>query len=172
MIAKQDFEQESLETTDEIKIYFCSRTHSQLTQFANEVRRVKIPPYAAEGVEEKKRPDTKTIVAREIKYLSLGSRKNLCVNPKVSKLGSAAAINERCLELQQTSTSSDHKCVFLPDKENESLVNEFRDHALANIRDIEDLGMLGKRIGICPYYASRAVIRPSEVSSVGSFVRT
>ena len=40
---------------------------------------------------------------------------------------------------------------------------EFRDHALAGIRDIEDLAKLGKKMGVCPYYASRAAIKPSEV---------
>lgn len=38
----------------------------------------------------------------ELKHLTIGSRKNLCINPKVAKLGSATAINERCLDLQQT----------------------------------------------------------------------
>lgn len=98
-----------------------------------------------------------------IKHVPLGSRKNLCINQKVSRLGSALAINERCLELQQPDTSKDHKCPFIPNKENETLVNDFRDHTLARIRDVEDLGKLGKKIGICPYYASRATIKPSEV---------
>ena len=84
------------------------------------------------------------------------------------KLGSAAAINERCLELQQPDTPKDQKCPFVPKKENETLVNEFRDHTLAKIRDIEDLGALGKRIGICPYYATRSTIKPSEVRPITS----
>lgn len=100
-----------------------------------------------------------------IKHLPLASRKNLCINPKVARLGNASSINERCLELQQPETPKDHKCPFVPNKENEVLVNEFRDHTLADIRDIEDLGVLGKRIGICPYYAARASIKPSEVSA-------
>lgn len=99
-----------------------------------------------------------------VKHLPLGSRKNLCINPKVSKLGSATAINERCLELQQPETPKDHKCPFVLNKENEALVNDFRDHTLAKVRDIEDLGSLGKKLGICPYYSSRATIKPSEVS--------
>jgi chromosome transmission fidelity protein 1 len=97
------------------------------------------------------------------KHLTLGSRKNLCINPMVNKLSSVAAINERCLEFQQTSTSQEHKCMFLPNKDNQPLVNEFRDHALATLRDIEDMGSLGKQIGICPYYASRSAIKPAEI---------
>ena len=99
-----------------------------------------------------------------IKHLPLASRKNLCINPAVSNLGNAPAINERCLELQQPDTPKNHKCPFVPNKENETLVNDFRDHTLAKIRDIEDMGALGKAIGICPYYASRATVKPSEVS--------
>lgn len=101
-----------------------------------------------------------------IKHLPLGSRKNLCINPKVSKLSNVTSINERCLELQQPETPKDHKCPFVPNKENEVLVYDFRDYAMAKIRDIEDLSVLGKSIGICPYYAARATIKPSEVDAI------
>lgn len=43
-----------------IKIYFCSRTHSQLLQFVQELR--------------------KTVFASTLKVVNLGSRKNLCIN--------------------------------------------------------------------------------------------
>jgi chromosome transmission fidelity protein 1 len=148
---------------EEIKIFYCSRTHSQLTQFASELRRVHVPSSIpedfpeglanAKGVEE------------GIKYLSLGARKNLCINPRVSSLKNATAINERCLDLQQPGVSAEQKCPFLPSKENEMQVSQFRDYALATVRDIEDMGKLGKDIGICPYYASRPVIKHSEVGA-------
>jgi chromosome transmission fidelity protein 1 len=73
------------------------------------------------------------------------------------------AVNERCLELQQTSTASEKKCPYVPNKENHPLVTSFRDHSLASIRDIEELSALGREIGICPYYASRSAIKPSEI---------
>lgn len=98
-----------------------------------------------------------------LKHLTLGSRKNLCINPKVNKLSSTIAINERCLELQQSKSSKDQKCGFMPTQENETLKHDFRDHALATIRDIEDMGALGKQLCICPYYASRSAIRPAEI---------
>ena len=151
-----------LQPVDETKIFYCSRTHSQLTQFVREIQRVKLRPVSWFD-------DATASVAKErlgssfIKHLPLGSRKNLCINPNVSKLGSTVAISERCLELQQQGISQEHKCAFLPTKENETLVNEFRDHTLAKIQDIEDLGSLGKKIGICPYYSTRATIKPSEV---------
>ena len=157
-------EKEDFLPTDAVKVYFCSRTHSQLAQFVQELRRVDLPEvsWATDKDSSKEGKSDGKVV---IKHLPLGSRKNLCINTKVSRLGSAPAINERCLELQQPDTSKDHKCPFIPNNENETLVNDFRDHTLAKIRDIEDVGKLGKKIGICPYYASRATIKPSEVST-------
>ncbi|KAF2436023.1 putative DNA helicase [Tothia fuscella] len=154
-----------VEAVDELKIFYCSRTHSQLSQFSNELRRVKLPPVIeADGPDmppgRRKAPDD---LSEAIKHLTLGSRKNLCINTKVNKLGSAAAISESCLELQKPGTALDCKCPFMPTKETEALVNDFRDHALASIKDIEDLGAVGKELGICPYYASRPAVRPSEI---------
>ena len=166
MSMPQAEEQDELETEDEVKVFFCSRTHSQLSQFANELRRVQIPPVfppvSKEGIEACKQSEHE--VTEEPKHLTLGSRKNLCINPKVNKLGNATAINEKCLELQQPGTTAESKCPYLPTKDNEVLMNDFRDHALAKIRDIEDFGVLGKKIGICSYYASRSAIKPTEVS--------
>ncbi|KAI9787683.1 MAG: ATP-dependent DNA helicase chl1 [Geoglossum umbratile] len=146
---------------DELKIFYCSRTHSQLTQFVNELRRVKIPATAPS--ETPAGSDMLVEVEEELKHLSLGSRKNLCIHPKVSAYGSANAVNERCLELQKPGTPAESKCSYLPTKDNEALVNNFRDHALAKIRDIEDLSALGKKLDICPYYATRPTIKPSEI---------
>ena len=143
---------------EETKIIFCSRTHSQLSQFVNELRKVKPPSSVAleheDGADE---------IQEVIKHLSLGSRKNLCINPKVSRLRSALAINERCLELQKPGTLQEHKCTFLPSKENQAQMENFRDHSLAQIRDIEDLAGVGQSLGVCPYYASRAAINQSEI---------
>ena len=163
MLTQPDAEEDDLLAHDELKIFYCSRTHSQLTQFAHEVKRVSLPSVVSTNLVNDNQDGKSSELSEDIKYLSLGSRKNLCINPLVNKLGSATAINERCLELQQPRTSSDYKCNFLPNKENQPLVNNFRDHTLAKIRDIEDLPEIGKKIGICPYYASRASIKPSEV---------
>lgn len=157
--SEEDEQDRPMETT----VFFCSRTHSQLTQFSNELRRVKMPP-AISSDPSLEGSDLDSAV-EDVKHLTLGSRKNLCINPEVRRLGNATAINERCLELQQPKTSPDCKCSFLPNKENQALVNDFRDHTLAKIRDIEDLGRLGKRLNICPYYASRPTIKDCEVRS-------
>lgn len=48
---------------------FCSRTHSQLSQFVGEVKR--------------------TVFAEELRMVALGGRKQLCVNPAVQRLQTA-----------------------------------------------------------------------------------
>ncbi|KAK2747298.1 ATP-dependent DNA helicase chl1 [Myotisia sp. PD_48] len=158
---------------DETRIIYCSRTHSQLIQFAHEMRRVKplpsIPPdfdldFQPKTQAEKSQMDEQEDdIAEEIKHIPLGSRKTLCINPKVQSLGSSTAISERCLELQRPGVDSEHKCPYIPPKDNDASTHDFRDHALANIPDIEDLGKIGKKMGICPYYASRTAMKHSEI---------
>ena len=153
---------EEVHQTDETKIIYCSRTHSQLTQFIDELRRVEPPPSMDS---ESEGTDIQDRAYEAVKHLSLGSRKNLCINPKVLRLGTAPAINERCLELQKPGTQKEVRCAFLPSQEDHVrvLVEQFHNAALAQIRDIEDLANLGRKVGLCPYYASREVIHDSEI---------
>ncbi|XRM43306.1 ATP-dependent DNA helicase chl1, variant 3 [Aspergillus tubingensis] len=150
------------EDNDEVKIFYCSRTHSQLSQFAGELRRVKMPWSVPKDFLSTELTGEEELEER-VKHVTLGSRKNLCINPRVSSLENATAINERCLDLQQPNVNPQHKCPFLPSKEDERQVLQFRDYALSTVKDIEDLGKLGKKIGICPYYASRSVVKNSEI---------
>lgn len=147
------------ELQEETKLIFCSRTHSQLTQFVNELRRVKPPSSMSHELQE----DDERSVVETVKHLSLGSRKNLCINPKVSRLSATTAMNERCIELQKPGTPKDQKCQYLPTKDDKERVQTFRDRVIAQIRDIEDIGKLGRAMELCPYYASRSAIAPSEV---------
>lgn len=62
-----------------VRVYYCSRTHTQLAQVVEEIRR--------------------TEYGQKVSCISLGSRQQLCVNPDVKKLGSLVHINERCLEM-------------------------------------------------------------------------
>jgi len=112
-------------------------------------------------------PSEEKGLEEQVKHLSLGSRKNLCINPAVTRLNSVTAINEKCLDMQKSGTKdSEKRCQFLPPKDDQVIVRDFRDHALATIRDIEDLAKLGKTMGTCPYYAARSAIKPSEVSDI------
>lgn len=149
----------------EVSIFYCSRTHSQLTQFSHELRRVKFPssiPSTGE-IQENSANQEVPHLEEGLKHITLGSRKTLCVNQKVKALENATAINERCLDLQTKNTPSDHKCPYLPGKDNAVLLTQFRDHALAKVRDIEDLGKIGQKMELCPYYGSRSVVPHSEI---------
>ncbi|KAF3908903.1 hypothetical protein AA313_de0207043 [Arthrobotrys entomopaga] len=148
------------------QIFYCSRTHSQLSQFTAELRRVHFPP--TYDFDDDPPVDDELEKSEEVvKHLSLGSRKLLCINDKVNTPGTSAnVINDRCLELQQSSTPAEKKCPFLLSKtENERAVVErqFRDLVLADIKDIEDLRGVGEKLKICGYYASREAIKPTEI---------
>lgn len=140
---------------DRTKIIFCSRTHSQLTQFVNELKRIELPSALSDCEREE-----------VIKHAPLGSRRTLCINSKVSRLTSTTAMNERCVELQKPGIPQDRRCEFLPSKQSPDYrerVETFRDSAIAQIQDIEDIAFLGRKMKICPYYASRSAIPFAEV---------
>lgn len=150
---------------NQTRIYYCSRTHSQLSQFAQELGRVNLPsilPPPQKDAEGEKREQAE--LEEVIKHLTLGSRKQLCINPRVSNLGNATAINERCMELQQSGVAADKKCSYLPNKDSEDVLLDFRDRVLSTVQDIEDISQIGKQLAICPYYAARKVIDQCEVS--------
>ena len=155
-------QQEPVEDQNETKIIFCSRTHSQIGQFANELRRVRPPPSIVCIDAQNPQKTSQDEPAEPIKHLTLGSRKNLCRNAQVTALGSTDAINERCLDLQKPKVPADQRCPYLP-KDNREVFERFRDYALAEIHDIEDLGSLGESMKVCPYYASRAAVGSSEI---------
>ena len=70
-----------------------------MTQFINELRRVSLPSSIPVN---KDSDDASVVRLEEIKHLTLGSRKYLCINKKVASLKSVSAMNEKCLELQQS----------------------------------------------------------------------
>lgn len=58
--SSDDEEEQEESNKEKLKVYFCSRTHSQLSQFIRELR--------------------KTVFASELNVICLGSRKNFCIN--------------------------------------------------------------------------------------------
>jgi len=125
---------------DCLQIYFTSRTHSQLNQFISEIR--------------------KTSFRDKVRVITLGSRANLCINRSVrDKAKTLEAINEACMDLQK----SEKRCPHLPPMDEQDRMNDFRDHALAQIHDIEELADLGKAQNCCPYYGSRKAVRRAQI---------
>ncbi|ODV84195.1 hypothetical protein CANARDRAFT_8872 [[Candida] arabinofermentans NRRL YB-2248] len=139
------------------KIYFSSRTHSQLNQFSDQLRMTEFPS-SLEGMSER------------IKYLPMGSRKQLCINENVSKLKDTQKINDACIDLQKTGGSDKSKCCpYMPNlktEHDEKLINQFRDLSFAEVHDIEELHHIGKHYNVCPYYSSRQSVELSEIISL------
>ncbi|XP_019689913.1 ATP-dependent DNA helicase DDX11 isoform X2 [Felis catus] len=149
----EEEEEEDLEEEHVTKIYYCSRTHSQLAQFVHEVQR---SPFG-----------------KDTRLVSLGSRQNLCINEDVKNLGSAQLINDRCMEMQRSkhekSRAEDEKpkrrrqehqaaCPFYSYEQLQLL----RDEVLVGVKDIEQLVSLGKEARACPYYGSRFAIPAAQ----------
>ncbi|KAG7307926.1 hypothetical protein JYU34_006542 [Plutella xylostella] len=138
------------------KIYISSRTHSQLSQFVGEIKR--------------------TVFNEDTRVVTLASRQHYCINPDVAKLKNVHLINERCLDMQKSSTKStavdeDGKvlkktktksCTACP-YYNQSNVTKLKERLLVDIMDMEDLLKNGKELKGCPYYASRAALEDAQV---------
>ncbi|XP_065834484.1 ATP-dependent DNA helicase DDX11-like [Oscarella lobularis] len=128
------------------KIYYCSRTHSQLTQFVGEIRR---SPYAS-----------------SIRVVVLGSRQTLCINDAVRSLGSVSLMNEKCIDLRTSTavaktTTTDKakrkkstappKCPYYQ----RDRIDVVSNGILSTIQDIEETARSGRLERGCPYYGSR-----------------
>uniref|UniRef100_A0A669DHQ9 ATP-dependent DNA helicase DDX11 n=1 Tax=Oreochromis niloticus TaxID=8128 RepID=A0A669DHQ9_ORENI len=129
------------------KIYYCSRTHSQLAQFVHEVQ--------------------KSPFSKDISVVTLGSRQNLCINEEVRRLGSIQRINDRCMEMQKNKHEGvkrkrgPAKSVCPYNKA--SALQQMRDVVLGAVHDIEQLLKLGRETHSCPYYATRLAIPPAQL---------
>lgn len=132
---KEDEEKE--EKPNIIKIYFASRTHSQLAQFLGEIKR---SPYG-----------------NDITVTTLGSRANLCINDAVLKFKNISLINEHCIELQKKKSKNKKCCPYIKN------LSDLQENILGSVNDIEDIVQLGKEIKSCPYYASRKAIPDVEL---------
>lgn len=145
-----DEEKDSEEVQRYSKIFFCSRTHSQLTQVLNEIKG--------------------TNFGAKIRLATLASRGSYCVNEDVRKGASQAVINERCLDLKKNSSISNQSEV--PNKKSrkgacpyysKEKIENLREEILTEVRDIEDLVSLGKQEKACPYYASRQAANDAQI---------
>lgn len=153
--SSDDEDEEGEERVVEVvpKVYFCSRTHSQLSQFIKEFKR--------------------TSFVNEIGLVCLGSRKNLCINPEVLNLKYANRINERCIDLQNNKNKKDSRTKIkdshgrirrtksssgCPMLSKNCEAKQFKDELFLDAMDIEDLVQLGNHLGTCPYYGTRSMV--------------
>ncbi|XP_051010413.1 ATP-dependent DNA helicase DDX11 [Acomys russatus] len=147
-------DEDDLEEEHVTKIYYCSRTHSQLAQFVHEV--------------------LKSPFGEETRLVSLGSRQNLCVNEDVKNLGSVQLMNDRCVDMQRSKHEKNRageeklkrkrqkiqtSCPFY----NHEQMQLFRDEVLLKVKDMEQLVALGKEARACPYYGSRFAVPAAQL---------
>ncbi|KAJ3659284.1 hypothetical protein Zmor_010980 [Zophobas morio] len=152
-----DEEEESEECESKYKptkIFICSRTHSQLSQFVGEI--------------------LKSPFAKDLRVASLASRQTYCINPNVNELKNSSLINEKCLDKQKKLTKSktdvDGRVVKKQKGENSKCpyykqgpIEDLKDLTLTEVLDVEDLVKNGKQLNACPYYSSRLAAEDAEV---------
>lgn len=130
------------------RIYYCSRTHSQISQFIAEIAKT---PYASTRV------------------ITLSSRKNYCINDEVSQLSSDATITERCKDMQKhkrtlnNSTKRGKSLTSCPFYTHGTKQQAFVYKSLSEIGDLETLHELGRKHECCPYYATRKASQYAQV---------
>ncbi|KAF7299172.1 Chl1 helicase [Mycena indigotica] len=152
------------------KIYYASRTHSQLSQILPELRRLKLSPMnessdrtsdCAPGTSRKRSApeDNEETPVAYTRTVALASRKQLCINDKVRTKNKD--IDEGCRELLEE--KGDKRCQYLPPLGEEERMLDFRDQILSAPKDIEDLASVGRLANTCPYFGSRRAIPQAEV---------
>ncbi|CAO2625666.1 ATP-dependent DNA helicase DDX11 [Lemmus lemmus] len=152
--SRVDEDEDDLEEEHITKIYYCSRTHSQLAQFIQEVR--------------------KSPFGKETRLVSLGSRQNLCVNEDVKSLGSVQLMNDRCVDMQRSKHEKNGAVEDKPKRKrrkiqtscpfhNHEQMQLLRDEILLEVKDMEQLVALGKEARACPYYGSRFAIPAAQL---------
>ena len=136
------------------KIIYAARTHSQLSQFVQEVRR--------------------TRWGSTVRVIALGSRTSgLCGHLSKSGL-SEATVTEKCLDMQKERGSK--AASGTNKKRSRSTVNtagcplydrvavdELSLHLLSQPTDIEEAARLGQTTNTCAYYASRTAVAAAEL---------
>lgn len=131
-----------------LKIFYASRTHSQLEQLAEELAKTRFQP----------------------RIVTCASRGTLCVNEEVKKLKLNHLINEKCMELRKNGMSEKEKvqklekgttkktktcatsCEFYNSTQIEDVVNGVLSNKLKSTLEVSKQGKLSNG---CPYFATR-----------------
>ncbi|XP_053949811.1 regulator of telomere elongation helicase 1 homolog [Anastrepha ludens] len=117
------------------KIIYSSRTHSQLTQAMQELKRTSYSFMRA---------------------VVLGSRDQLCIHPEVMREQGNSNKVQLCKLRIQTRT-----CSFYNRVESKKDSPELKE---SPIMDIEDLVKVGQKLKVCPYYASKELTSEADIT--------
>ncbi|KAI9107767.1 hypothetical protein K1719_021188 [Acacia pycnantha] len=119
-------------------ILYSSRTHSQIRQVIQELKRTSYRP----------------------KMVVLGSREQLCIHDQVSLLRGKTQTNACQLLCRRSGKNGKRRC------NHNDLVLEYskrNPHLGEEPIDIEDLVNIGKRFGPCPYYLSKELHKAADI---------
>ncbi|KAF9816792.1 hypothetical protein IEO21_03872 [Rhodonia placenta] len=131
------------------KIYYASRTHTQLAQVLHELRKLKLML----SVTLASAPEEAAAVS--------GKRRLPEVENDDDDLGSSYASMSQ--SRSRTPEKRKKRCHYLPPPEDESKMLDLRDQILASPKDIEDLVATGQDSETCPYFGSRRAIRQAQL---------
>lgn len=115
------------------KVIYASRTHSQISQAMQELKRTSYG---------------------HMKAAVIGSRDQLCIHPDLANESNANKIQMCKLKVQSRSCSFHNRL----DSAKESV--EIRE---AKVMDIEDLVAVGRKLKCCPYYASKELMDNADI---------
>ena len=135
------------------QIFFCTRTHSQISQIISESK--KIFEYYNKNIskfDNKKFP---------FSFSFLGSRKQLCINYKINtETNSLNKINILCKEInEEKETRCKYKQFLYEEGCNTDFIYE---EMKIDIKDIEDLLKFGNEFNYCPYYMTHLLSSQSQ----------
>jgi chromosome transmission fidelity protein 1 len=126
------------------KLFYTSRTHSQLAQSMEEAER------------------TAFLRTRsDIVMCHVASRSQLCINAAVKAKagGSSERLNELCIESLAQPCSSPNGCPYAE----KSKVKLVKDHMRVKARSLKDLKRIGEQEKGCPYLATREYLPESNL---------
>ena len=140
----------------ENQIFFCTRTHSQISQIISE-EKIIYDYYNTNSskFDHKKFP---------FSFIFIGSRKQLCINKKINNNNNTLnKINTICREInKEKETRCNYKKFMYDDIIHESKELFICEEMKTEIKDIEDLLKFGEEFNICPYYATHISINTSQ----------
>jgi len=133
-----NFQHEQIAAKSLLQIIFCTRTHTQITQFIQELRKTIFiqPSYSP-----------------KIKSVPICSRNAYCINEKVSKIKSPGKINEKCQEYMDKG-----KCKYIG-----THLVELKNKIMEKPLDIEEIYKEGKSGLHCPYLATLQCMGEADI---------
>ncbi|KAH9833515.1 DNA repair helicase [Rhodofomes roseus] len=141
------------------KIYYASRTHSQLAQVLHELRKLRMNLELTRPRIEDDNTGDEDVQSGSARTVSLASRKQLCINEDLRRRH--GDIDEACRQL--LNEKGKRRCPHLPPLEDEVRMIDLRDQILATPKDIEDLVGAGQNADVCPYFGSRKAIPQAQL---------